>query len=99
MPQAWSSKDERQYENIKQTQQQRGKSKERAQEIAAATVNKQRRQEGRTPNKTTQGTGNPNSRLEERSKEELYNRARELNIRGRSNMNKSELVAAIRNAS
>lgn len=99
MPEAWSSKDERQYENIKRTQQQQGKSKEQAKEIAAATVNKQRRQEGRTPNKTTQGTGNPNSRLEERSKEELYNRAKELDVRGRSNMNKSELVAAIRNAS
>lgn len=99
MPQAWSSKDERQYENIKRTQQQRGKSKERAEEIAAATVNKQRRQEGRTPNKTTQGTGNPNSSLEERTRNELYNRAKELNIRGRSNMNKSELVSAIRRCS
>ncbi|MEX1215670.1 Rho termination factor N-terminal domain-containing protein [Saccharospirillum sp.] len=96
MPKAWSSKDERQYENIKQTQQQRGKNKEQAKEIAAATVNKQRRQEGRTPNKTTQGTGNPNSNLEERTKNELYNRAKELDIRGRSNMSKSELVSAIR---
>lgn len=99
MPKEWSSKDERQYENIKQTQQQRGKSKERAKEVAAATVNKQRRQEGRTPNKTTQGTGNPNSRLEERTKDELYNRAKELDVRGRSNMNKNELVAAIKKSS
>lgn len=96
MPKAWSSKDERQYEKIKQTQQQRDKSEERAKEIAAATVNKQRRQEGRTPNKTTQGTGNPNSRLEERTKQEIYNRAKELNIPGRSNMTKGELISAIR---
>lgn len=96
MPKAWSSKDERQYEKIKQTQQQRDKSEERAREIAAATVNKQRRQEGRTPNKTTQGTGNPNSRLEERTREEIYNRAKELNIPGRSNMTKGELISAIR---
>lgn len=96
MPQAWSSKDERQYEKIKQSQQKRDKNEERAKEIAAATVNKQRRQEGRTPNKTTQGTGNPNSKLEERTKDELYNRAKELGIEGRSKMNKSELASAIR---
>ncbi|MAL94367.1 MAG: addiction module toxin RelE [Haliea sp.] len=96
MPDAWSKKDERQYEEIKNSQLKRGVSLERAKEIAASTVNKQRREEGRTPNKTTQGTGNPRTRLEDRSKQELYNRAKELRIQGRSNMNKSELVAAIR---
>lgn len=97
MPNAWSKKDERQYEEIKNSQLKRGVSLERAKEIAASTVNKQRREEGRTPNKTTQGTGNPRTPLENRSKQELYNRAKELRIQGRSNMNKSELVAAIRN--
>lgn len=92
----WSRKDERQYEHIKRSARQRGKSEDRAEEIAARTVNKQRREEGRTANKRSQGTGNPNTSLDERSKQELLNRARDLNIRGRSSMNKAELVDAIR---
>jgi hypothetical protein len=96
MPDAWSNKDERQYEHVKESAKDRGASEDRAQEIAARTVNKQRRTEGRTPNRTTQGTGNPNTRLEDRTKDELYNRARELGIEGRSNLSKDELIDAIR---
>jgi hypothetical protein len=96
MPEAWSEKDERQYQHIKQSQLERGESDDDAEEIAARTVNKQRRQEGRTPNETSQGTGNPNARLEDRTKEELYNRAKQLGVSGRSEMAKDELVAAIR---
>jgi hypothetical protein len=92
----WSNKDERQYEHIKESQLQRGKSEDDAQQVAARTVNKQRRKEGRTPNKTTQGTGNPNTSLEDRTVDELRNRAAELNISGRSKMKKAELVEAIR---
>jgi hypothetical protein len=101
MPQAWSNKDERQYEHIKESAQKRGKSTSRAKEIAARTVNKERREEGRTKSgrKTTSGTGNPTHRLEDRSKQELYNRAKQLGVNGRSTMNKSELVRAIRKAS
>jgi plasmid stabilization system protein ParE len=95
----WSNKDERRYEHIKESALEGGKSEARAQEIAARTVNKQRREEGRTPNKTTQGTGNPNTGLEHRTRDELYNRARQLGIEGRSGMNKAELAAAIRKAS
>jgi plasmid stabilization system protein ParE len=94
----WSDKDERQYEHIKESTKKRGGSTKRAKEIAARTVNKQRRKEGRTPNKTTQGTGNPNRDLAQRSKQELYNRAKQLAIPGRSRMNKDELVKAIRKA-
>ncbi|MBA2246202.1 MAG: Rho termination factor N-terminal domain-containing protein [Gemmatimonadetes bacterium] len=93
---SWSNKDRRQYEHIRESSLERGKSEDRAEEIAARTVNKQRREEGRTPNRTTQGTGNPTSSLEERTKDELYNRARALGIEGRSKMNKDELVRAIR---
>jgi plasmid stabilization system protein ParE len=93
---AWSSKDERQYEHIKDSSLDRGVNEDTAEEIAARTVNKRRRQEGRTPNVRTQGTGNPNVSLEERSRDEVYNRARELHIRGRSTMTKSELVEAVR---
>ena len=98
MPSAWSDKDERQYEHVKKSELERGRSEDRAEEIAARTVNKQRREEGRTPNKTTQGTGNPNRSLDSRSKDELYNRAKQLGVEGRSKMNKSELAQAIRNA-
>ena len=92
----WSNKDERQYEHIKESAQERGKAEDRAQEIAARTVNKQRRSEGRTPNRSTQGSGNPNTRYEDRSVDELQNIAAEMNIRGRSKMRKSELIDAIR---
>lgn len=92
----WTDKDERQYEHIKEQQKKSGKKTDKAEEIAARTVNKQRREEGRTPSKTTKGTGNPNSPLESRTRQELYNRASQLNIKGRSKMNKNELVKAIR---
>ena len=98
MPDAWSDKDERMYEHIRDQQEKEGKSRDRAEEIAARTVNKQRREEGRTPNKTTEGSGNPNTPLEERSLQELQNRAEDLEIEGRSKMDKGELVNAIRDA-
>jgi len=94
----WTSKDERQYEHIKESELDRGKSEDDAQEVAARTVNKRRREEGRTPNKTTQGTGNPNSSLEDRTVDELRNRAAELKIKGRSTMKKDQLIQAIRHA-
>jgi hypothetical protein len=94
---SWSSKDERMYEDIKKSSQKRGVKSKRAKEIAARTVNKRRRSEGRTPNKTTGGTGNPNKSLENRTKDELYNIAKKKKIEGRSSMNKKELVKALRN--
>lgn len=97
MPQSkWSKKDERKYEKIKKSQRDRGTPKGRAKEIAARTVNKGRREEGRTPNRKSEGTGNPTHSLEDRTRRELYNRAKELDIEGRSKMKKSELVSAIR---
>lgn len=93
---SWSSKDKRKYEHIKDSAEERGMNEERAQEMAARTVNKGRREAGRTPNKRTQGTGNPRHRLEERTKDELYNRAKQLGIAGRSRMSKQELTDAIR---
>ena len=93
---SWSDKDERQYEHVKESEQERGRPEERAKEIAARTVNKQRRKEDRTPNKKTQGTGNPRRRLEDRTRDELYNRAKELDIQGRSKMKKEDLIQAVR---
>jgi hypothetical protein len=96
MPQQrWSEKDERKYEHIKEGARKRGTPTERAKEIAARTVNKQRREEGRTPNKRTQGTGNPRTPLEQRTKDELMNRARQLGVNGISRMNKRDLLRAI----
>jgi plasmid stabilization system protein ParE len=96
MPKAWSDKDERKYEHIKESELESGESVERAKEIAARTVNKGRREEERTPNTRTQGTGNPRRGLDDRTRDELYNRARELKIEGRSKMTKDELATAIR---
>lgn len=96
MPGKWSDKDERQYEHVKRSEKARGRSDDKAGEIAARTVNKTRREEGRTPQRRSQGTGNPNTDLESRTRDELYNRAKELGIDGRSKMDKTDLVEAIR---
>ncbi len=52
MPKAWSKKDERQYEHVKESESKEGRSSKTAKRIAAATVNKQRRKEGRTKTKS-----------------------------------------------
>ena len=93
---SWSSKDERKYEHIKEGYEDRGTPEDRAEEIAARTVNKGRREAGRTPNRRTEGTGNPRHSLEDRTRDELENRAHELHIGGTSKMDKQELVRAIR---
>jgi hypothetical protein len=48
MPKAWSAKDERQYEHVKESEKKEGRPTGRAKEIAARTVNKERKKEGRT---------------------------------------------------
>lgn len=93
---SWSKKDERKYEHIKDSAMDRGTNEDRAEEIAARTVNKQRREEGRTPNKRTQGTGNPNQPLEEHTVDELQNRAKEMGIKGYSKLRKADLIDAIK---
>lgn len=54
----WTSKDKRQFSHVEESELERGSSEDEAAEIAGRTVNKQRRKEGRTPNKSMQGTGN-----------------------------------------
>jgi hypothetical protein len=88
MPQqAWSNKRERQYEHIKDSERKRGESTKRAKEIAARTVNKERARSGesRTQSRSSRG----------QTKEHLYNQAKRLNIKGRSKMNKRQLLAAV----
>jgi hypothetical protein len=96
MPKGWNKHDEHMYDAIKESELDRGMDEGRAQEIAARTVNKNRRLEGRSTNKHTQGTGNPNSGYEDRTRDELYNIAKQKKIAGRSKMNKDELVHALR---
>ncbi len=92
----WTAKDERQYEHVRKSELARGRTADRAEEIAARTVNRQRREEGRTPSARSQGTGNPHTSLDARSLDELRNRAGELAIRDRNRLNRAELIAAIR---
>ena len=72
MPQAWSNKDERQYEHVKDSEKKQGRSTKRAKQIAAATVNKQRSSEGRTKaqrsRKSTGGSSRSRSKSSGRSR-------------------------------
>jgi hypothetical protein len=51
MPKSWSDKRERQYEHIKDSYEDRGRSEDKAEELAARTVNKTRREHGETKSK------------------------------------------------
>lgn len=103
--QNWTEKEERQYQHIKQQAKQRGNSEDRAEEIAARTVNKQRAQEGKTRTASRSSTEDmsPSQRGGKRShsgpkgrtKEQLYQEARRKNIKGRSKMNKAQLQRAV----
>lgn len=62
MPRSWNRNDNDMYQAIKESSMDRGMSPERSEEIAARTVNKHRRQEGRTPNRHTMGTEIPTAR-------------------------------------
>jgi hypothetical protein len=107
MPQeAWSNKRERQYEHIKDSARQQGASTKRAKEIAARTVNKERARAGeaQTSSRTSRrdissgrrgGLRSGTRRPKGQTKEQLYNQAKRLNIKGRSRMNKQLLSAAV----
>jgi plasmid stabilization system protein ParE len=107
MPQKWSKKRERQYEHIKDSAADRGASASRAREIAARTVNKNRAQSGESATASRSSTHDmsPQHRGGQRSgnrrgpgaptRDQLYNEARQRNIKGRSTMTKSELAKAL----
>jgi hypothetical protein len=107
MPRAWSDKRERQYEHIKSSAKSRGASTDRAEEIAARTVNKNRAQSGESKqaSRTSIKDMSPQRRGGTRSgnrtgpkgptRDQLYNEARKRNIKGRSKMTKSELAKAL----
>ncbi|MGI8333018.1 hypothetical protein ACRYCC_23950 [Actinomadura scrupuli] len=108
MPQkAWSKKRERQYEHIKESQESRGVGEDRAEEIAARTVNKNRAQAGesKTASKTSTDDMSPQRRGGQRSgrpgprgrtKEQLYAEARKKGIKGRSSMTRQQLLDALK---
>lgn len=107
MPAGSDKKRERQYEHIKESQEERGASNERAKEIAARTVNKQRARSGESKEASKTSTQDKKSAYQrggERShrgaqgptKDQLYEEAKKKNIDGRSSMNKEELRKALR---
>ena len=98
MPQkAWSNKRERQYEHIKDSAKKGGASTKRAKEIAARTVNKERARSGeaKESSRPRGGQRSGTNRPRGRTKEQLYNEAKRMNIAGRSKMNKAQLQRAV----
>jgi hypothetical protein len=107
MPQqAWSAKRERQYDHIEESLEQRGTPKNKAKEIAARTVNKERARSGeaRSSSRLSRtdvssgrrgGLRSGTSRPKGRTKAQLYNEAKRMGIEGRSSMNKAQLQRAV----
>ena len=106
MPAGSSSKRERQYEHIKESAKKRGTSTERAKEIAARTVNKERARSGESKTASPASLRDPKSASErggERSrsgakgptKDQLYEEAKRRHVDGRSSMNKEQLRKAL----
>lgn len=107
MPQqAWNKKRERQYEHIKDSLKDKGRSESTAEEIAARTVNKTRAQQGESEqaSSTSVNDKSPSERggqhshqgPQGRTKAELYEDAKRLDIEGRSDMDKDELEHAVK---
>ncbi|GAA4883205.1 plasmid stabilization protein [Kitasatospora terrestris] len=105
MPRGSSPKRERQYEHIKDSALERGESEDRAEEIAARTVNKERARHGESKtasrsslediSSSRRGGLRSHSGAQGPTKEQLYNEARQRNIHGRSRMSKQELRHAL----
>ncbi|MEV6976878.1 plasmid stabilization protein [Kitasatospora sp. NPDC093806] len=105
MPRGSNAKRERQYEHIKESALDRGESEQRAEEIAARTVNKERARHGesKTANRSSTHDMSSGRRGGLRSHrgsggptyDQLYNEAKHRNIKGRSKMNKRELAHAL----
>ena len=96
----------RQYEHIKESAKEQGASTDRAEEIAARTVNKEKARAGesRTRSRTSTrdissgrrgGLRSGTNRPKGRTKEQLYNEAKNLGVEGRSRMTKAQLQRAV----
>ena len=105
MPRGSSPKRERQYEHIRESAEKRGGSEDRAKEIAARTVNKERARAGesRTASRSSTEDMSSGERGGKRSHQgpqgptydQLYAEARRPHIEGRSGMNKAQLRRAL----
>jgi hypothetical protein len=106
MPQrAWNAKRERQYEHVKQGLKRRGTGEDKAEEIAARTVNKERARSGEAKrssrlSRTDVSSGRRGGLRSHRgpggrTRDQLYEEAKNLNIKGRSKMNKAQLQGAV----
>lgn len=107
MPQqAWSAKRERQYEHIKDGLRERGTAVDKAEEIAARTVNKERARSGeaKTSSKLSRedissgrrgGLRSGTDRPRGRTRDQLYQEAKDMGIEGRSKMDKAQLQRAV----
>jgi hypothetical protein len=102
---AWNAKRERQYDHIKEGLLERGEKEDTAEEIAARTVNKERARAGEAKQKSRTSVKDISSGRRGglrshrgpggRTKEQLYNEARQKGIEGRSKMTKAELERAV----
>ena len=106
MPAGSTAKRERQYKHIKDSQKKQGKAEKRGEEIAARTVNKERARSGeaKTSSRTSTKDMGPSRRGGQRSgtnrpkgrtRDQLYEEAKKLNVPGRSSMNKEQLRKAV----
>lgn len=106
MPRGSNAKRERRYENIKESQLERGVPRDRAEEIAARTVNKERARAGESATSSRTSTEDISSgrrgglrsgtkRSKGRTRDQLYAEAKRLGIEGRSRMKKDELRRAV----
>ena len=105
-PRAWSEKRERQYEHIKDSLEDRGTSEDKAEEIAARTVNKERARAGEARessrlSRTDMSSGRRGGlrsgtrRQKGRTRDQLYEEAKHMGIEGRSKMTKEQLQRAV----
>ena len=105
-PKAWNAKRERQYEHIKDSLEDRGTSEDKAEEIAARTVNKERARAGeaKTSSRLSRedmssgrrgGLRSGTSRTKGRTRDQLYEEAKSRGIKGRSKMTKDQLRRAV----
>ena len=96
----------RQYESIEESQLDPGTGERRAEEIAARTVNKARARSGESGSRSAGSVRDMSSSrrgglrsgtncAKGRTREQLYNEARQMGIDGRSNMNKAQLQRAV----
>ncbi|MGN6694559.1 MAG: plasmid stabilization protein [Aquihabitans sp.] len=105
MPRSWSKKRERQYEHIKEGLEDRGRSEDEAEEIAARTVNKERARSGEAKESSRSSTDDISSSRRGglrshrgaggRTRDQLYNEAKKKGVKGRSKMNKAQLEKAV----